>query len=86
MGAICCIDYLADWERLGSRKSTGKEGAMWHRIFIGRLEKMIPGIQPEPLNTMRLELPATVKRYTLNPGGAVYGFAQTPSRKGVDCT
>jgi all-trans-retinol 13,14-reductase len=48
--------------------------------FIARLEKIIPGIK-DIIEYCEVGTPATVKRYTLNPGGAVYGFAQSPSRK-----
>ncbi len=30
--------------------------------------------------------PYTIKRYTLNPDGAVYGFAQTPGKKVIDAS
>ena len=82
VGAICCIDYLSDWDSLG-RKEYREKKELVARIFIGRLEKMIPGIS-QTIEYYEVGTPATVKRYTLNPGGAVYGFAQTPSKKGVD--
>ncbi|MDZ7632926.1 MAG: NAD(P)/FAD-dependent oxidoreductase [Bacteroidales bacterium] len=82
VGAICCIDYLADWEGLGKKEYKEKKELV-ARIFIGRLEKMIPGIS-QAIEYYEVGTPSTVNRYTLNPGGAVYGFAQTPSKKGVD--
>ena len=82
VGALCCIDYLADWESLGKKEYEAKKEHV-ARTFIGRLEKMIPGIS-QAIEYFEVGTPATVKRYTLNPGGAVYGFAQTPSKKSVD--
>jgi all-trans-retinol 13,14-reductase len=78
VGAVCCIDYLLDWEGLSpeaykARKTYAAE------CFITRLEKMIPGIR-EHIVYSEVGTAKTVARYTLNPEGAVYGFAQTPFR------
>ncbi|HUV01202.1 MAG TPA: NAD(P)/FAD-dependent oxidoreductase [Bacteroidales bacterium] len=79
VGALCCIDYLTDWEGI-SRKEYKDKKEVAASTFIERLEEMIPGIS-RIIEYYEVATPATVKRYTLNPGGAVYGFAQTPSRK-----
>jgi all-trans-retinol 13,14-reductase len=82
VGSVCCIDYLTDWEGLERKDyDSRKEKAAYE--FIGRLEKIIPGIS-KIIEYYEVGTSATVKRYTLNPGGAVYGFAQTPSRKIID--
>jgi all-trans-retinol 13,14-reductase len=78
VGAICCIDYLNDWEQLSEEKYVKKKEEV-ARIFINRLEKLIPGISEE-IEYYEVGTSLTIKRYTLNPAGAVYGFAQTPSR------
>lgn len=82
VGTICCVDYLRDWENLDR-----KEYLSWKErvasIFIERLEKLIPGIG-NIIEYYEVGTPSTMKRYTLNPGGAVYGFAQTPSKKLFD--
>jgi all-trans-retinol 13,14-reductase len=82
VGALCCIDYLKDWEKLG-RKEYKAEKERVAGVLIGRLEKIIPGFK-DAIDYYEVGTSATVKRYTLNPGGAVYGFAQTPSRKAFD--
>ncbi len=82
VGAICCIDYLKDWGHLSKEAYKLKKEEV-AGIFIGRLEKLIPGITSE-IEYYEVGTSATIKRYTLNPNGAVYGFAQTPSRKGID--
>ena len=82
VGAICCIDYLDDWERLDRKDYDSKKREV-AEVFCSRLEKLIPGIG-EIIEYREVGTPATVKRYTLNPGGAVYGFAQNPSRKSSD--
>jgi all-trans-retinol 13,14-reductase len=82
VGAVCSVDYLKDWENLsGSDYKTGKDKVV--SLFTDRLEKIIPGIK-NIIEYSEAGTSATVKRYTLNPEGAVYGFAQTPSRKKFD--
>jgi len=78
VGVICCIDYLSDWDTLNKDdyKEKKKEVA---EIFIEKLEKLVPGIQNQ-IEFYEVGTSKTVARYTLNPGGAVYGFAQTQER------
>ena len=82
VGTICCIDYLKDWEGLGRKEYISKKEQV-ALTFIKRLEKLIPGVG-NIIEYHEVGTPSTLKHYTLNPGGAVYGFAQTPSRKGID--
>jgi all-trans-retinol 13,14-reductase len=82
VGAICCIDYLKEWEDLDNKyyKNRKEEVA---KLFITRLEKLIPGISDE-IEYYEVGTPRTIKRYTLNPGGAVYGFAQYPGKPAIE--
>ncbi len=82
VGAICCIDYLKDWEGL-DRKAYLSKKEMVASVFAERLDKLIPGIK-SVIEYCEVGTPLTLNRYTLNPGGAVYGFAQTPSKREVD--
>jgi phytoene dehydrogenase-like protein len=82
VGALCCIDYLTDWENLSDEEYNAKKEEV-AKIFIGRLEKLIPGITSE-IEYYEVGTSATIKRYTLNPGGAVYGFAQTPFKAVIE--
>lgn len=82
VGAICCIDYPGDWENL-SKEEYKRKKEETARIFISRLEKLIPG-SSDQIEYYEVGTPLTVKRYTLNPEGAVYGFAQVPSRPVVN--
>jgi all-trans-retinol 13,14-reductase len=82
VGALCCIDYLKDWEGIGKNEYNAKKELV-ASAFISRLEKIIPGIK-DIIEYCEIGTPATVKRYTLNPDGAVYGFAQSPSRRIFD--
>ena len=82
VGAVCCLDYLSDWEKLGKQEYELRKEYL-AQTFIERLEEVIPGFR-EVISYYEVGTPATVKRYTLNPGGAVYGFAQNPGRKVFD--
>jgi all-trans-retinol 13,14-reductase len=82
VGAICCVDYLSDWQGLERGEYLAKKENV-AKIFIERLENIIPGIK-SAIEYYEVGTSATVKRYTLNPDGAVYGFAQTPSKKSVE--
>jgi all-trans-retinol 13,14-reductase len=78
VGAVCCNDYTADWEKL-DKKAYEKRKEQAAMYFISRLEKLIPGFA-DAVEYYEVGTAKTVERYTLNPNGAVYGFAQTPAR------
>ena len=78
VGAVCCIDYPATWEKLSRDEYRSRKKEVIE-IFNGRLEKIIPGFT-DNVDFAEVGTSLTVKRYTLNTGGAVYGFAQTPAR------
>ena len=78
VGVICCIDYFADWESLGKDEYKAKKQKV-AEIYIDKLEKLISGTK-EQIDYYEVATSKTVARYTLNPQGAVYGFAQTPER------
>ena len=82
VGIICLIDYLKDWESLDRKEYIAKKEQV-ASVFIEKLEKLIPGIG-NTIEYYEVGTPSTLKRYTLNPGGAVYGFAQTPSRRVIN--
>jgi phytoene dehydrogenase-like protein len=76
------VDYLKNWEGMNRKVYLAKK-ADAAAVLTGRIEKIIPGIT-EIIDYMEVGTPYTCKRYTLNPEGAVYGFAQTPEKKGID--
>ncbi|MBE9467853.1 MAG: NAD(P)/FAD-dependent oxidoreductase [Bacteroidetes bacterium] len=78
VGVICCIDYIKDWERLDKKGYVSKKEEV-AQIFIDKLELLIPGIK-SIIDYYEVGTSKTIKRYTLNPEGAVYGFSQTPLR------
>ncbi len=80
-GVICSADYLSDWEKL-SKEQYKKKKEEVAQIFFKRLEKLIPGIMNE-IEYYEVGTPKTIQRYTLNPNGTPYGFAQIPKQSGM---
>jgi len=78
VGAVCCIDYSADWEGL-SREEYNRMKSDVIDTLNERLEKIIPGFM-DAIEYAEIGTSLTVKRFTLNPEGAVYGFAQNPGK------
>ncbi|MDF1573852.1 MAG: NAD(P)/FAD-dependent oxidoreductase [Bacteroidales bacterium] len=78
VGAVCAIDYPSDWEGL-ERDEYMRMKADVADIFTGRLEKILPGFR-EAVEYVEVATSLSVERFTLNPKGAVYGFAQHPGR------
>ncbi|WP_299159797.1 FAD-dependent oxidoreductase [uncultured Eudoraea sp.] len=74
-GVICAVDYLKFWEHLSDEAYKAKKEEV-AQILLQRLEKQFPGIR-ESIEYYEISTPKTIKRYTANPSGAVYGFAQT---------
>ncbi|NTU57737.1 MAG: NAD(P)/FAD-dependent oxidoreductase [Chlorobiaceae bacterium] len=81
LGVICTVDYLDEWEGLDDDEYRRKKEAVG-QIFVRRLEKIMPGIGEE-IEYVELGTSKTIKRFTLNPGGAIYGYAQTPEQSGM---
>jgi phytoene dehydrogenase-like protein len=78
VGVICCMDYLKDWENLNEEDYKAKKEQV-AQIFTDKLDQLIPGVKSHIVHC-EVGTAKTVKRYTLNTSGAVYGFAQTPER------
>ncbi len=78
VGAICCVDYIEDWEGL-SREAYRAKKKQVAEIFRERLNELIPGTR-ESIDYIEVATSKTVKRYTLNPKGSVFGFSQLPNR------
>lgn len=78
VGAVCCIDYPSDWIHL-ERGEYNRMKADVADIFTSRCEKLIPGFR-DAIEHVEVATSLSVQRFTLNPEGAVYGFAQNPGR------
>jgi all-trans-retinol 13,14-reductase len=82
VGALCCTDYVEDWDHLSREEYIARKEEV-ARIFIDRLEALLPGIG-EKIEYYEVGTSVTVRRYTLNTNGAVYGFVQTPSKPPIN--
>ena len=80
VGAICTVDYLADWENLNNEEYKAKKFQI-AQIFRNKLEQFIPGID-KTIEWCEIGTPKTIERYTLNPNGTAYGYAQIPKQAG----
>ena len=81
VGAICTIDYLDDWNRLSRTDYKAKKDEV-AKIYIERLDRLVPGIKDQ-IEFYEVGTPMTIERYTLNPKGTPYGFAQIPGQSGI---
>ncbi len=82
VGAICSVDYLKDWKDLSKDAYNSKKEKV-AEVLLQRLENQFPGIR-EKIEYFEVSTPKTIQRFTLNPNGAVYGFAQTPKQSGFN--
>lgn len=78
--AICVADRLSDWEGLDEDAYKSKKAEV-AGIILDRLEKAIPGVK-DLIDYYEVATSKTIKKYTLNPSAAPYGFAQTPVQAG----
>ncbi|RIV33081.1 NAD(P)/FAD-dependent oxidoreductase [Flagellimonas lutimaris] len=74
-GVICTVDYIEDWETLSKEEYDAKKEEV-AQILLQRLENQYPGIR-NSIAYYEVSTSKTIERYTLNPSGSVYGYAQT---------
>ena len=78
VGAACCIDYPEDWESL-SREEYNLKKIRAAELITARLDNLIPGFK-KAIDYIEVATSLTVRHFTRNKGGAVYGFAQKPGK------
>jgi len=78
VGSMVTLDYLSNWTGL-TDEEYGEKKAFVKKVLLRRLEALVPGIRETVVHS-EIATPQTIKRFTLNPGGEPYGFAQTPSQ------
>ncbi len=81
LGVISMTDYISNWENLNKQEYKSKKEEI-AKILINRLEQIIPNISNE-IEYLEVATPKTIQRYTLNPQGTAYGYAQTPQQSGM---
>ena len=80
VGVICAADYLSEWEGLDEVAYKNKKEYI-AQLFFNRLEAHYPGIL-QHIIFYEIGTAKTIQRYTLNPKGTPYGYAQSPSQSG----
>lgn len=80
VSAIAVIDDIDKWENL-SREEYLDQKKKYSDILIDRMDKVIPGYK-ENVEYYESATPTTFRRYTLNPSGSIYGYAQKLSQIG----
>jgi phytoene dehydrogenase-like protein len=80
VAVICGTDYYEDWDGLDERAYRARKEDVTG-ILLDRLEDLVPGATGH-LIYHELATAKTIERYTLNPRGSVYGYAQTPAQAG----
>ena len=77
--SVTIIDNYDAWSKDRSEYVEQKKNL--ENILINRLEEKFPGIK-EHIVVTELGTPRTMERYTSNPKGAVYGYAQSVKQAG----
>ncbi|MBT8237113.1 MAG: NAD(P)/FAD-dependent oxidoreductase [Croceitalea sp.] len=80
-GVICAVDYIEEWENLNKEDYKAKKEEV-AQVLLQRLEKQYPGIR-NSIEYYEVATSKTIERYTSNPTGSVYGYAQTKDQIGV---
>ncbi len=82
LAVISTTDYISNWENLDREAYKAKKEAVAEEL-IRKLEQVIPGISKE-IEYLEVATPKTIQRYTLNPKGTAYGYAQIPQQSAIN--
>ncbi|MBD1372756.1 NAD(P)/FAD-dependent oxidoreductase [Hazenella sp. IB182357] len=74
------IDFIENWPEDKAAYKKRKEEVT--QYLLSQLEAHYPGIT-RSIEVLELGTPRTMQKYTKNPAGAVYGFAQTVEQSGL---
>lgn len=81
LAVICTSDYLEDYDGLTDEEYKNKKSKI-ESTLIKKLESIYPGISKK-IEYLEVGTAKTIKRYTLNPSGTPYGYAQIPSQAAI---
>lgn len=80
VAVICTTDYLSEWSDLDAATYEARKEAL-AQSYLQRLEAVYPHIL-EHLEYYEVGTAKTIARYTLNPHGTPYGYAQSREQSG----
>jgi len=78
---IMTFDSYRNWEGLSDEQYKQKKALLAEKL-IKRVEKLLPGLSSS-IELTEIATPRTMKRYTLSPDGAIYGFAHTVMQSSI---
>ncbi|NNE65302.1 MAG: NAD(P)-binding protein [Pyrinomonadaceae bacterium] len=81
VAVLCGADYLEEWEGLSEDDYRSRKEEVTE-VLLRRMEERFPGIR-DHIEYVEVGTPKTIKDYTLNPKGTVYGFAQSSAYSGT---
>ncbi len=76
LAAVCAIDYMDDWAGLSDAAYEAKKAEVTD-VLLDRVEALVPGSR-QHVEFAELGTPRTVHHYTLNTGGSIGGYVQSP--------
>ncbi len=79
---VMSLDHIKNWEDLSQEEYLKKKNEV-SKIIIKKIEKYYKNIS-DHIVVSELATPVTMKRYTLHPEGAIYGFSQNIKQSGVN--
>jgi phytoene dehydrogenase-like protein len=82
VGALSVLDYLDGWTGLSNSEYRAKKSRVT-AVLRRRLAERFPSVD-DAVEHAELATPKTIRRYTGNPGGTAYGFAQCPDQSLLD--
>lgn len=80
--SVMSLDHIKNWEGL-TREEYRNKKEMVSNIIIEKLKKRFLDID-KYIEVQEFATPLTMKRYTRNPDGAIYGSSQINSQSGVN--
>lgn len=79
---IITFDTYARWKNVEGKDYEKRKIEVANKL-VKRAEQYLPGLSRH-IEVMEVATPKTMLRYTLNPEGAIYGFAQTVRQSGMN--
>lgn len=77
IAAITIVDYISNWNSLSLVEYRNQKKIV-AQYLIDCVNEVIP--IKDYIESYEVSTPRTVERFTLNPSGAIYGYAQTPKQ------
>jgi prolycopene isomerase len=79
---IFSLDHIKNWEGLSKSQYEAKKIAVTDTI-LDKVERLVPDLRKH-IVVSELATPMTMRRYTLNPEGAIFGPSQIVYQSGLN--